>query len=97
MPKDAPNFAMLIGKPSGDSPDHAKDLGLKDDGMDQSGAEDSAAKDLIAAVKSGDVGSFKSALKDFLEICYPSLSDEQSESSEEKQAEGDEGSPDSGY
>ena len=96
---DKPNFALLIGKPKGAEADKptapgtdetATDLGVKDDGMDQGGAEDSAVKDLMTALSSKDVASAKQALQDFLEICYPQLTD----------ADGDAGSePDdsSGY
>lgn len=81
---DKPNFALLLakGKKPDDSvpTDHAGDLGM---GKDV--AEESAVKDLLAAVKSGDAQSFGSALKDFLEICYPQLADESNEP--------DEGSP----
>lgn len=73
----APNLAILIGKKpsnSGSSPSasqHADDLG-----SDKETQEDSAVSDMLDAAKSNDVSSFKSALKDFLEICYPSLSDD---------------------
>ena len=84
----APNLAILIGKKpsdSGSSPSasqHADDLG-----SDKETQEDSAVSDMLDAAKSNDVSSFKSALKDFLEICYPSLSDDDEEEPKEESEE----------
>ena len=78
-------FALLLGAPKGsDGPevDHKSDLGL-----DGKGAEDSAIKDFIGAVKAGDSQGASNALKDFLEICYPKLSDDEpNEGSTEEEA-----------
>lgn len=97
---DKPNFALLIGKKSSPSKDdHAADLGMddeKDEGMDQDGAEDSAVKDLMMSVASKDVQGFKSALKDFLEICYPSLSSGDEKESSDSDSD-EEQSPDDAY
>jgi hypothetical protein len=73
MEKSKPNFALLIGKkgPPSDA-DHEKDLGLTGD-MTKERAESSALQDVITAVKVGDVNTLKTALKDFLASCYPSL------------------------
>lgn len=93
MPKEAPNFALLIGKKGagpGDEgpPDHGKDLGIKD-AMDKTAAEDSAVKSLMTGVLAKDPGQVKQALKDFIEACYPGVLDGD-------EPDGDEGSPDDG-
>jgi hypothetical protein len=92
-------FALLIGKAKKDKPStpeesHAEDLGMSEgddessDDMDSEGAEDSAAKDMMTAIHSQDVEGFKSALHDFLQICYPLLSkDEETLPKEESKEE----------
>jgi hypothetical protein len=87
MPKPAPNFALLIGKKDGkegDSPDHAKDLGV-DTGMTKERAEKSAVQDLMAALKMSDPAGVASALKDFCKL-----------QDEDDEPEPDEPSPDEG-
>lgn len=68
------------------------DLGKKpaeseEDGS--AGAEDEALSDFFSMGKSGDIAGAKDALKTFLEICYPTISEmhggeyEEGETSEE--------------
>ena len=81
--KEKPNLGMLLLKAK--KPDegglakdeHSADLGM--DSMDGKGAEMSAAKDAMNAVKTGDAAMFSAALKDLMEICYPSLTDGEQE------------------
>lgn len=76
-----PDFALLIGKPKGKMDD--EEPGEEGKEMDSGEGEDSAVRDFISAVSARDVKSAKSALKDFLEICYPVLSDGKEEEPEE--------------
>ena len=89
MPKDVPNFALLIGKPKpgSDSKGPSADQHAKDLGVDDTDHEDSAVKDLMSALKSNDVEMFKSALGDYLELCYPQLADSGADEESEDQEE----------
>lgn len=40
---------------------------------DEMAGEEAAAADLASAIKSGDAAGVRTALKDFIEICYPEL------------------------
>lgn len=93
MDKSKPNLALLLMKSkdkSGESPpkddtDHEGDLG---DGVSSDVAEQSAVKDMMSAIKMNDTASFSSALKDWLEICYPSLADGKDDMDESEPDEG---------
>jgi hypothetical protein len=92
MPKDAPNFALLIGKPkkkdgmSEEDPSMEaadKEVSHEEDlGMDKESVESSAMKDFISSTKAGDAMGAKEALKDFLAACYPELGGEEEQSEE---------------
>lgn len=40
---------------------------------DEAAGEEQVAADLASAIKAGDAAGVRTALKDFLEICYPQL------------------------
>jgi len=58
-------IALLFGKPSGDEGDGKEEAG----GDYSSKALDSAVDEMFAAIKSGDKGAFKTALKAAVKTC----------------------------
>ncbi len=71
--------ALIMGKvpPPGGAPEGAPsgpdDSGPDAQGMDSDKAKDMAAEDIMSAVKSGNAGLFKSALKDYVTMCFQEL------------------------
>lgn len=92
MAKEVPSLALLLAKKPPtqllSKEDHSKDLSTSSNDKEQ--AEDSAVSDILDACKSNDVQSFKHALKDFLEINYPSLQEDSSEEETEPEEEPEE-------
>lgn len=60
-------IVAAMGKPPKDGESSGDDQG---EGGESEAAKDDACSTMMEAVKTGDTGSFKAALTDFIDICY---------------------------
>ena len=77
MPKEMPGLAILLAKHASRKPgeEEEDDHSGEEDADEDNGNEDAAIDAMMEALKDSDADKFKTALKSFLELCYPMLED----------------------